>query len=685
MESAILWNIVNKAARMLPPRSLLPLLIWLCTLPFLAYSLVAAPALMIDIGAWGDQAVLAGVNGPEQSSTESYRWTTDHTTITLPQLSTSYRVLELHAHGWRPDGPSPQFSLSVNGQALGRIQTVSGLRVYRLLLPENQALEQRLELQSEAYSPPGDTRVIGVALDWVALRRLAAPAPALPALAMFSMQALFLALVLGLCVALTPKLRPIRSSLQAEETGPQFSTTFVVGLVLSQIALACGLLAMNLVQPLWLSLAIRPWLLIMALLLLLTLLVRVWAVKRSSRNGSGLLLGWLSETQFWLVWAVLVAALGIRLLGAAHPFFDSHDLPVHDRWMHVVVQGQLALYSTPGELQNRLTFNPPAGYVLLLPVWLLLGDLRLAIQLGTALIDWLGCVLLVLIAIRLRLPARAALMALIVYAWLPINMTMLWWGFVTNDMAQTCWLLLLWLILRLDLSSEHLSGGLRDTFWSVAGIAVATTLCLLMHVGALVLLVPMLSLLALTGLVRLSRQAALVLVAGLGIAALVSVILYVSYVLPAVLTQPASAQTRSLAQSLARSLTMTDLRLSLVGQAFSLGFTLPLLAAACVGCVVLLTSPGRHVFQPTLVWGTVVLCVLFFAVYMLLGFLTRYIYFAAPLVCLAAAALLERLRLRPGGRWLVLAVVLLVVFMGIDLWFGAVLLRDKPSLVPLTH
>ena len=663
---------------MLPHRSFLSLLIWLGAMPFLAYSLVAAPALMIDIGAWGDQAVLAGVNGPEQSSTESYRWTTDRATITLPQLSASYRVLELRIHGWRPDGPSPQFSLSMNGQALGHIQTVSGLRVYRLLLPGNQALEQRLELQSEAYSPPGDARVIGIALDWVGLRKLGADATTLPALPMFSMQALFLALMLGVCVALTPKHQPARSYVQSEKPEPQFSTSHAFGLVFSQIAVACGMLAMNLVQPLWLSLAIRPWLLIMALLLVLTLLVRFWAIKGSSRTGSGLLLG-------WLVWAVLVAALGIRLLGAAHPFFDSHDLPVHDRWMHVVAQGQLALYSTPGELQNRLTFNPPAGYVLLLPIWLLLGDLRLALQLGTALIDWLGCVLLVLIALRLRLPVGAALIALLLYAWLPINMTMLWWGFVTNDMAQTCWLLLLWLILRLDASSECLSGDLRDTFWSIAAITVATTLCLFMHVGALVLLVPMLALLALTGLLRLSRQTAFVLLTGLGIAALVSIVVYFSYVLPAVLTQPASAQTRSLAQSLARSLSMTDLRLSLVGQAFSLGYTLPMLAAACMGWLMLLMRPGRHVFQPTLLWGTAALCVLFFAVYMLLGFLTRYIYFAAPIICLVAAALLERLRLRPGGWWLVFAVVLLVVFMGIELWFGAVLLRDKPSLVPLTH
>lgn len=661
---------------------LIPFLIWLMSLPFLAYSLIAAPTLRLDVGEWGDQAILQGFNSPEQSSTESYRWTTQQATIHFPQLSSDYRIFELRAHGWRADGPSPRVDIQVNEQPWGWLQTTPELRICRLLLPEpGPGQYLRLGLTSQSYSPPGDARMIGFAIDWLGLRELSGTAQ-INWLSLM-MQALLLGLGMGLIGVLGFHLLRSRSP----------------GLIFSQMALVCGLITLNLVQPLWLSLAIEPWLLIMAILLGLSLLL--WLVPSSPLAFQMTTAGQpgLSMQQRWVLWSVLVLALATRLLGAAHPFFDSHDLPVHMRWMQTVAQGQLTLYSTPGELQNRLTFNPPAGYVLLMPLWLALADLRQGIQIGTALIDWLGCVFLLLIALRLRLSFRVSLIALMLYAWLPITMTMLWWGFVTNNIAQTCWLLLLWLILRLeDVPGRDRGAGVRDQgagdghtggigkqWQMMLWIGVAASVCLLMHVGALVLILAMLGLLALAGLVRLSRQAAAILLMGLGLAALVSALLYFSYVLPAVLTQPASGQSRSLAQSFARSLTMTELRLGLVGQAFHLGFTLPLLGAACSGLFLLAFRRRAHGLQAALIWGTVVVCLIFFGVYMFLGFLTRYIYFAAPIICLAGAVFLGRMRHRPGGRWLLIAVLIAVVFMGIELWFGGVLLRDKPSLVPLTH
>src|SRR5207244_2140022 len=78
-----------------------------------------------------------------------------------------------------------------------------------------------------------------------------------------------------------------------------------------------------------------------------------------------------------------------------------------------------------------------------------LPDSRLVVQCGVALLDALGCLLLLGLARELRLPALAGLLAMALYLALPINTTMLWWGFATNALAQSLWLLLLWALLRL--------------------------------------------------------------------------------------------------------------------------------------------------------------------------------------------------------------------------------------------
>jgi toxin CptA len=86
-----------------------------------------------------------------------------------------------------------------------------------------------------------------------------------------------------------------------------------------------------------------------------------------------------------------------------------------------------------------------------------------------------------------------------------------------------------------------------------------------------------------------------------------------------------------------------------------------------------------------LVLAWLLVCMAALAAYLGLGLLTRYIYFAAPLVCLAVGALLAALARRYAGRAVALAFVLLVTWSGVALWVAGVLMRVKPSVVPLTH
>jgi toxin CptA len=341
-------------------RSLLPALVVVITLPWLWRSLVAAPQLHVDVGTWGDHVYLTGTHAIEVSPGEDFRWTTAHAELTLPNLGDQYRLLRLRAYAWRPNGqPPPAVDIDVAGQPWGRIQPTPELRIYHVLLPREPANPLiRVGLTTNAQAQPGDPRELGVALDWVEVRTLGRPGS--PGLWQLGGQALLLGLLALLLVALA----------------------LPIGWALA-LATLCGaaLVWANFVQPLWVSSALVPWLIVVAGLLCATF----WLAPRLRRAAAP----WLSPDQARLAWALFVGALAVRLLGAVHPLFNAHDLDVHTRWLDIVRSGQLYLYSTPGEFRGQETFNPPAGYLALMPLSLLLSA-RLAVQVGVALLDALG-------------------------------------------------------------------------------------------------------------------------------------------------------------------------------------------------------------------------------------------------------------------------------------------------------
>ncbi len=113
---------------------------------------------------------------------------------------------------------------------------------------------------------------------------------------------------------------------------------------------------------------------------------------------------------------------------------------------------------------------------------------------------------------------------------------------------------------------------------------------------------------------------------------------------------------------------------------------LPLpLALAPLGLVRLLALRGRRPLSRVVVLAWLAAGLLFFGVWLGAGLLVRFLYFAAPLLCLALGGLLAPLWRRPGGRALALALVLLVAWSGAALWAAGVLMRVKPSALPLTH
>src|SRR4029078_937018 len=79
-------------------------LIMALALPLLWFSLIAAPAIRIEVGMRGDDTYLNGFNEPEKNLPETFRGTGGAAELRMPNLSSRYQELRIHAQGWRPAG-----------------------------------------------------------------------------------------------------------------------------------------------------------------------------------------------------------------------------------------------------------------------------------------------------------------------------------------------------------------------------------------------------------------------------------------------------------------------------------------------------------------------------------------------------------------------------------------------------
>jgi toxin CptA len=174
-------------------------------------------------------------------------------------------------------------------------------------------------------------------------------------------------------------------------------------------------------------------------------------------------------------------------------------------------------------------------------------------------------------------------------------------------------------------------------------------------------------------------------VSGLVLAVIFTVPVYFTAAAAPLANAPRSPTTFDPITSFTEGLALWSERVDLVQRALTMGFLPPILALAVAGMPLLLTSQQRHPLQRTVVISMLLVCVVFFFSYVFLQLLTRYIYFATPLICLAAGAALARLTMRAGGRWVTGSLLLFVAWSGVVLWFCGVLMRVKPSLVPLTQ
>lgn len=616
-------------------------------------SLLPARALGVDVGSVGsgDLIFLSGVYHREQADrnnpeSRTYRWARGDAVASLPAGRSGATILtaELHAAPQPAGGPLP-FAMAAGPHTLA-FDVAEAERVYRVLVPRAAAEGGvvRLRFQSPTVTPAGDDRLLAVAIDRLSLRPTLGAA--LPALPLVGVQ---LAAVGALALLLWANRAPGRA--------------VAGGALMGALVLA----ALNLGARYWAGLAAWPLAAVAAALAALSLV----AARLLPRADT-------AEARFARrLWLIYLGGLALRLVGVSAPGFAFNDLDIQSILFGRVLTGEVYLFENAHEFGGGQTFYPSGPYLLALPLLLLRPALPFALHTGAALVDACGPVLLALIARELGLGRRAALMAAGLLAVLPINLTAIWWGFFTNIGGQALLLLMLWLLLR------H---ARLPTRWSAALLFVGLSLVLVSHVGVLILTGTAAAIaLGLAWLPPRPSAAAWrgLLAAGLGALALFA-LAYLSFVAAPMLGS-------------AQGVLANDGRLSperLAAERAYIARILPVAVWRGVGMLpFLLLIPGvpliwaaaRRPLGRAVTLGWLVTPLVYVAVEYLYLVQVRYIYFLAPLCCLATAAVLERLWARRAGRPVAVLVLALVAWLGVWLWYNGAVVGIKMSLVPLTH
>jgi hypothetical protein len=594
----------------------------------------------LDVGYWGDQHLLAGVFEQETDGAgATYRWTSNRAVFRVRDYAAvGNGLLRIEIGGLPPGADSRLVQLQLDRTAL-TLPMQAAARSYHLVLPAGALSDGDLDvtLAGATSQAAPDPRDLGVRLDDLALGW--AGGWALP-------------------------------------TWPTLLVQWATVLVWLGIGRRLGM-------PRWglLGVALGAVALLAAMAGMLLLMVMAWQTRLLATSVILLGLAWnalpllqkhapalrdLREIR-WLL-AIVAIALGVRLIATFYPPWGSHDLYIHDDRLRQVQHGALQLWDRPSEFAGQRTIVQPAFYLFASPLTLLTRESDVAIQGVYTLLEGTSALLAAILVRQIGGGARAARIAAIAIAALPIQLTALWWGFGPQIVGQWLLLLLATLITRPTAQTR--------AFWISAGFVFC--LALLMHNGVAAL-----------GGVWLAGYAALIwwnrrssgqwkrwaLLIGASGAVAVA-LLYADVI---VLQWQGLVGGASAPQRFENSF-----RILLIGRGLlsslrplDIGLSLASLAA------LLLMTRAQHRW---LVAAWLASALLFLGVDVLVGLQVRYAYFAVPLVCAGLGMLLDRFsRAGRWGRAASWSIVGMIVWAGLALWLPGIFEGLKPTLTALTH
>jgi hypothetical protein len=591
----------------------------------------------VPVGNYRDKVFLQRVNYQEIASDgTTYRWTTADSTLWLNQIGvTRHAWLRLDLGG-RPQADDVR--LTLNDAPWAGFSATTQPRQYTLLLPPNPANELAVGIHSPTFRVSGDARRLGIKIEGfaVVLPRDSLPFPTMP---QFLSQ---IALILA-------------AQLTAVRLGWRRRALALLGLGLS-LALA-ALLSVALL----LTYSYLPRLAIAGGALAALTWLGLPLVERR--------LPWAGDTrEIRLLWALMLGACAIRLVGVLYPTFAGQDLGLNlGRWVKTVT-GQMIVIAPSSEFANGLTIYPPGPYLAALPGATLFSDRGSLLQGVLAVLDGATAFLVALLARRLGGNRDAARFGLLLYAGSTTALAALEFGFAAQIFGQ-------WFTTPLALLLMASTAPPRPRAWLLA--ALLLLLGIFSHVGVAILGVTWMGITLLLTLPRDRRDAlwGMALMTAGGLLALG--LLYID-IAAITLNHATSTVTQRGDGGLpgATPLLFKGARLAYTDIGLA---TLPL-------GLLLLTRARAGGGRLTVPLAWLLTALLFFVVDLLLAVQVRYFYFALPLALAAIAIVLGRLAAR--GRWArfaTWALMLMLFLQGVMFWYSSAFGDGQLSMTPLTH
>lgn len=463
----------------------------LVALAFAALALIVAfqthPVADIAVGdSVQDGTLVRDFNTPEiqpasPTGGHAYRWSKGESALVFPGIGRTAATVTLTLAGGPNPMPQPQVHLLANSGELTRLTLAPDFADYTVTIPASYLRTGNLTLTLDAvpFRAPGDRRELGVLVSHVRVvpaGGFALP-PARPLLALWSAVVL---LTLALLVA-----------------GLSGGEVAVAGMLVS-LAVAAGLvvnrLFVTVAASAWLRVGIAALLLALVLRLIMLRVVGSWQLAVGSESS-----GTRMRTQpyRWLL-AVAVAVFSLRLGGLWHPAMIVSDLNFHvHRFEDVVVQHQWyqeipALYAS-----GRPVPYPPAAYLLFAPFAALVPDHAALLTLGTQVLDSVRVVLVGVVAWRLTGDRIAGACAAFVAGMTPIAFLLFSWGNLTDATGEVA-LTVIFALLALAWPR------LREPRFAVAFV-VALLFALLAHIGVAVTAVAFIGMTVALGLLAVVR------------------------------------------------------------------------------------------------------------------------------------------------------------------------------------
>ena len=421
----------------------------------------ARPTERVEIGdAAHDTALVRSFYGPERQAAADggarYRWSRGAGRIVFPGIGRGALHLDLVMSSAL--NPSHTVRVLANGGAVGQVELTPAFAPYGIDVPASlmQGGSLIVTLDAQPYTPPGEQRTLGVAVQSITVRPvgdgLALP-PARIALSLW---------VGALCVALALWIAGLGG------LGALLGATLVAG------AMACFLIANRLFLTTDAGGIVRAG----ALMVAVTAAVRFALAPLCRRLG-------LATTARDVRWLAVIAGsvLALRFAGVLHPSIVIVDLKFHlHRLADVADRHTLLLPIQSAEFGGRTVLYAPTPYLFMLPFSWLIRDRTLLLFLFSLGVDLARFCVLWLVARRVTRDLLTANLVVLTMALMPVGWIVYSWGTFANIFAEG---MLTLLFALLALAYDRLAGPRRWRWCAIFAAVICLTL--LAHIGVFVL------------------------------------------------------------------------------------------------------------------------------------------------------------------------------------------------------